>query len=134
MRFLRSVGNKTLQENVHIKSGYHDNIGIVSGFYFIPELMKTNKVLAFLSVSEIENKSGSNSTKVSVTTFQFTIVGLINIEFSSLMTCFRISMRTCVHYTNITKRKSKMDLANTAELVRYAVENNLIDSNAAAAK
>ena len=28
----------------------------------------------------------------------------------------------------------KMDLANTAELVRYAVENNLIDSNAAAAK
>ena len=51
MRFLRSVGNKTLQENVHIKSGYHDNTGIVSGFYFIPELMKTNKVLAFLSVS-----------------------------------------------------------------------------------
>lgn len=28
----------------------------------------------------------------------------------------------------------KMDLANTAELVRYAVENNLIDSNAAAEK
>ncbi len=28
----------------------------------------------------------------------------------------------------------KMDLANTAELVRYAVENNLVDSNAAAAK
>ena len=28
----------------------------------------------------------------------------------------------------------KMDLANTAELVRYAVENNLIDSNAAVAK
>lgn len=28
----------------------------------------------------------------------------------------------------------KMDLANTAELVRYAVENNLIDSNAAAVK
>lgn len=30
--------------------------------------------------------------------------------------------------------QAKMDLANTAELVRYAVENNLIDSNAAAAK
>lgn len=28
----------------------------------------------------------------------------------------------------------KMDLANTAELVRYAVENNLVNSNAAAAK
>jgi DNA-binding NarL/FixJ family response regulator len=29
--------------------------------------------------------------------------------------------------------QAKMDLANTAELVRYAVENNLIDSNAAGA-
>ncbi len=76
IRFLQSVGNRTLQENIQIKNGIGYNTSVVSGFYFIPELMKTNRVLAFLSVSEIENKSGGNSSKVTVTSFQLTIVGL----------------------------------------------------------
>lgn len=80
IHFLKSVGNKTLQENIQIKSGSgignSDSNSVVSGFYFIPELMKTNRVLVFLSVSEVENKGGSNSSKVTVTSFHLTIVGL----------------------------------------------------------
>ncbi len=56
IHFLKSVGNKTLQENIQIKSGNGNGNSVVSGFYFIPELMKTNRVLVFLSVSEIEKQ------------------------------------------------------------------------------
>ncbi len=74
---LEETGNRSIKENKYIKDGSINKVSIVPGFYFIHEFMKKHKVLVFLRITETENKSGNaRSEKVTVASFQLTIVGL----------------------------------------------------------